>query len=264
MNVDLHMHTTCSDGVYTPEQLTAMAAERGIRILSITDHDTVAAYHDHTFADGVTVIPGIEMSSEYDGEDVHILGLHIDPSAPVLVDYCRCFRERRFKRAMEIVDKCISLGYDLDRKTLEERAAQGGTVGRPHIARLLVEKGYFSDVHAVFDELLYRNGPAYVPYHRNRIDECITRIHEAKGYAILAHPGLLKRTLHDVLRYSFDGLEVYHPNNRGRFDEFLQIVKKRKWLVSGGSDFHGTPGRYPERLGDFSIQKSQVSDVLVR
>ena len=118
MNVDLHMHTTCSDGVYTPEQLTAMAAERGIRILSITDHDTVAAYHGHTFADGITVIPGIEMSSEYDGEDVHILGLHIDPSAPVLVDYCRRFRERRFKRAMEIVDKCISLGYDLDRKTL--------------------------------------------------------------------------------------------------------------------------------------------------
>lgn len=264
MNVDLHMHTTCSDGVYTPEELTKMALERHIRIMSITDHDTVAAYEGHRFAPGVTVIPGIEMSSEWDCEDVHILGLRVDPKSPVLVDYGRRFRKRRLERAMEMVDKCIALGYELDRKALEERASTTGTVGRPHIARLLVAKGYFPDVHAVFDELLYRNGPAYVPYRRHSIDECIDIIHAAKGYALLAHPGLLKRTLQQVLTHSFDGLEVYHPNNRGRFDEFLHIAKQRKWLISGGSDFHGTPGRYPERLGEFSIEKSQVSDVLVR
>ena len=161
MIVDLHMHTTCSDGVYTPEQLTQMAVDAGLSVMAISDHDTVAAYDgSHRFAAGVRVIPAIEISSECDGEDVHILGYGIDTADAGLQAYCAQFKERRFNRALEIVDRCRSLGYDINRSGIEATLRQGGTVGRPHIARLLVAKGYFPDVKTVFDKLLYRGGPA--------------------------------------------------------------------------------------------------------
>lgn len=106
-------------------------------------------------------------------------------------------------------------------------------------------KGYFPDVKTVFDKLLYRGGPAYVPYHRRSIDDCVALIRQAGGTAILAHPGLLKRTLDQVLAHDFDGVEVYHPKNRGRYKEFLKLAEDRHGYVSGGSDFHGTTGRFP-------------------
>ena len=186
MIVDLHMHATCSDGVYTPEQLTQMAVDAGLSVMAISDHDTVAAYDgSHRFAAGVRVIPAIEISSECDGEDVHILGYGIDTADAGLQAYCAQFKERRFNRALEIVDRCRSLGYDIDRSGIEATLRQGGTVGRPHIARLLVAKGYFPDVKTVFDKLLYRGGPAYVPYHRRSIDDCVALIRQAGGTAIL-------------------------------------------------------------------------------
>lgn len=263
MIVDLHMHTTCSDGVYTPEELTAMAVDAGISVMAISDHDSVAAYDGtHPFADGVRVIQAIEMSSEYGKEDVHILGYYIDPHEDGMASYCRQFRQRRYARAMEIVEKCISLGYDIDVDALQKMAPTGGTVGRPHIARALVAKGYFPNVKAVFKDLLYRDGPAYVPYHRHTIEECIDIIHAAGGLAVLAHPGLLKDGLDEVLAKPFDGLEVYHPENRGRFKEFAAIAKEKHWYISGGSDFHGTKGRFPEQTGIFTVDGSSVQDLL--
>ena len=146
MLVDLHMHTTCSDGVYTPEQLTRMAVDAKLSVMAISDHDTVAAYDgSHSFAPGVHVIPAIEISSECDGEDVHILGYGIDTADEGLQAYCAQFKERRFNRALKIVDRCRALGYDIDRSAIEATLQQGGTVGRPHIARQLVAKGYFPE-----------------------------------------------------------------------------------------------------------------------
>ena len=263
MLVDLHMHTTCSDGVYTPEQLTRMAVDAKLSVMAISDHDTVAAYDgSHSFAPGVHVIPAIEISSECDGEDVHILGYGIDTADEGLQAYCAQFKERRFNRALEIVDRCRALGYDIDRSAIEATLQQGGTVGRPHIARQLVAKGYFPDVKTVFDKLLYRGGPAYVPYHRRSIDDCVVLIRQAGGIAVLAHPGLLKRTLDQVLAHDFDGVEVYHPKNRGRYKEFLKLAEDRHWYVSGGSDFHGTTGRFPEKVGVFTVDAQAVKALL--
>ena len=262
MKIDLHMHTTYSDGVYTPEELTSMAVQAGLDIIAISDHDTTAAYSGHDFAPGLTVIRAIEMSSECEDEDVHVLGYYIDPHSPELTDYCRQFRKKRLHRALEIVDKCIERGYNLDRKSVEDLLDKGGTVGRPHIARMLVDGGYCPDVKTAFDTLLYRGGPVYVPYKRWSIDECIGLIHAAGGVAVLAHPGLLNHTLSQVLAHPFDGIEVFHPNNRGRFDEFLALAHKHHWLISGGSDFHGVSGRFPETLGLFSVQEQQVADFL--
>jgi predicted metal-dependent phosphoesterase TrpH len=265
MKADLHMHTSCSDGIYTPEQLTAMAAAAGLSVIAISDHDTVAAYDGtHSFAAGLQVIRAIEMSSEYEGEDVHILGFYIDPVEAGLQEYCRSFKQRRLSRALEIVDKCISLGYEIDKKAIHAIVEKGGTVGRPHIARILVAQGYFPDVKSVFKQLLYRGGPAYIPYHRRTIAECIAIIHQAGGVAVLAHPGLLHQALQPVLQFPFDGLEVYHPNNAGRYEEFAAIAHKKHWYISGGSDFHGVPGRFPEHVGLYSVDDRQVSRLLHR
>ena len=263
MIVDLHMHTTCSDGVYTPEQLTQMAVDAGLDVIAISDHDTVAAYDgSHKFAAGVRIIPAIEISSECDGEDVHILGYGIDTTDEAMLSYCREFKQRRFDRAMQIVDRCLENGYEIDRKVVEDMVHKGGTVGRPHIARMLVEKGYFPDVKTVFDKVLYHGGPLYVPYTRRTIDECVALIRKVGGIAVLAHPGLLKRTLDEVLTHDFDGVEVYHPKYRGRFEEFLKLAQDRHWYISGGSDFHGTIGRFPEKLGIFTVDSEKVQALL--
>ena len=263
MIVDLHMHTSCSDGVYAPDQLTAMAAEAHLGAMAISDHDTVDAYSGAwDLGTTVPIIPAIEMSTECNGEDVHVLGYYIDVDNADLVDYCREFKQRRFKRVMQIVDRCIGLGYHIDREQIELMMKKGGTVGRPHIARMLIEKGYYQSVHEVFDKILYRGGPAYVPYTRNTISECIDLIHGAGGLAILAHPGMIKNNLTTVLQSSFDGIEVFHPENRGREQEFMAMAESRGWYVSGGSDFHGVAGRFPEKLSEFTIDAAPLQRLL--
>lgn len=263
MKVDLHMHTNCSDGVLVPEDLAEKAFAAGLDTIAVTDHDTLAAYDGACrFPDGLRVITGIEMSSEYDGGDVHVLGYYIDPADLDMSDYCRDFKRRRLDRAGEMIARCTALGYTLERREIERILDKGGTVGRPHIARMLISRGYFPDVKTVFNALLYRGGPAYVPYKRCSIEECIDLIHGAGGIAVLAHPSLVKSGLAEVLGKPFDGVEVYHPRNRGRYDEFLAGAHRRGRLVSGGSDFHGTAGRYPEQIGVYTVDGRDVRAIL--
>ena len=263
MIVDLHMHTSCSDGVYAPDQLTAMAAEAHLGAMAISDHDTVDAYSGKwDFDPTVPIIPAIEISTECNGEDVHVLGYYIDTKCPELIDYCQQFKQRRFNRSMEIVDRCIALGYYIDRSQIEKMINKGGTIGRPHIARMLIDKGYYHSVKEVFDKILYRGGPAYIPYKRRTIKECIDLIHKAGGLAVLAHPGMVKENLATVLRYSFDGIEVFHPENVGREAEFLTLAKERDWYISGGSDFHGVSGRFPENLSEFKVDSKPLERLL--
>jgi predicted metal-dependent phosphoesterase TrpH len=263
MNVDLHMHTHCSDGVYEPEQLAQMAVDAGLAVISITDHDTVAAYDgSHHFPASLRIIPGIELSSDYGGEDIHVLGYYIDPHHEAIQSYSKQFRQRRLKRAMQMVDKCISLGYVVDKNQIEALLQKGGTVGRPHLAKMMVERGYYPDIKTVFDKLLYRGGPAYIPYHRYTVDQCIDLIHQAGGIAFLAHPGMIKQKLDPILQFQFDGVEVYHPENRGHFDEFSRLAVQKHWLVSGGSDYHGVPKRYPEQVGVFCVDADNVRELL--
>lgn len=263
MNVDLHMHTNCSDGMYSPEELTALAVQANLQVIAISDHDTVEAYtSSHSFASGVHVIPAIEMSSEYEGEDVHILGYYIQTDHPALQAYCMQFKERRQRRAIEMVEKCRHLGYEIDSDSIESVLKKGGTIGRPHIARILVQKGYFSTVRDVFEKLLYRDGPAYVPYQRKTIEECIQIIHQAGGLAVLAHPGLIHHGLDAILQRPFDGLEVYHPQNKDRWPYYKHLAEQRHWYISGGSDFHGVKGRFPEQVGLYTVNSNDVERLI--
>ena len=263
MSVDLHMHTSCSDGIYAPDQLTNMAVKARLSTIAISDHDTVSAY-DETwhFNPAVRVIPAMEMSSEYDGEDVHILGFYIDPQSTAISDYCHSFQERRRQRALAMVDRCNDLGYKIEDTQVENMLDKEGTIGRPHIARMLIDSGYFLNTQVVFRELLYRGGPAYVPYTRCTIDECIKTIHAGGGIAVLAHPGLLKKNLKTILASPFDGLEVYHPDNLGREADFITIAQSRNWFISGGSDFHGMANRYPDLPGVFTFDTTLLQPLL--
>ena len=181
MIVDLHMHTTCSDGVYTPEQLTQMAVDAGLSVMAISDHDTVAAYDgSHRFAAGVRVIPAIEISSECDGEDVHILGYGIDTADASLQAYCAQFKERRFNRALEIVDRCRSLGYDINRSGIEATLRQGGTVGLPLLLpacswpRAISPTSRFGSINCSTAAVRLTS-----PGHRRSIDDCVALIRQA-------------------------------------------------------------------------------------
>lgn len=263
MIVDLHVHTDCSDGVYSPEEVTEKAARAGLSAISLTDHDTLTAYDGtHHLNPDIRIIPGIEMSSEYADGDVHILGYYIDTKNEELLEYCRDFSLRRLNRAVLMAQKCCEAGYDIDPCEVRTCVQKGGTVGRPHLARMLIKKGYFTDIKSVFDTLLYRGGPAYVPYERKTINECINLIHKAGGCAVLAHPSLVKKGLADVEAQPFDGIEVYHPKNKGRYDEFTALAEDRGLLISGGSDFHGTAGRFPEELGLFTVPAGKVTNLL--
>ena len=263
MPADLHMHTTCSDGVLSPEELAREALAAGLSVIAITDHDTLAAYDgSHVYPQELRIIRGIEMSSDYGGEDVHILGYYVNPADADLQEYCSTFKKRRLERAQKMIRRCAALGYPLSAEEAETVVTGNTVIGRPHIARLLVKTGYFPDVKTVFDKILYRGGPAYIPYERHTVDECIDLIHGAGGIAVLAHPALVKKHLADVVSYPFDGMEVYHPRNIRREDEFLCIARQRGFLVSGGSDFHGTAGRFPEKIGVFTVDEADVAALL--
>lgn len=263
MKVDLHMHTTCSDGVYTPQELIRRAAQANIRMLAITDHDTVEAHvSGYTRSQEVEVIRAIEMSSRYGEEDVHILGYDIDVRNQALQSYCRDYSQRRKIRAWRMFQRCLDLGYTLDAQAFEALLAKKGSVGRPHIARLLIEKGYFTEVGEVFHAILHRGAPAYVPYERESIASCIQLIHQAGGMAVLAHPGLIADGLEAVLQYPFDGMEVYHPKQRGHFDTYEKLAYRHHFLMTGGSDYHGTKGRFPENVGGFTVESGQIEAFL--
>ena len=146
MFVDLHVHTDCSDGVYSPEEVTEKAVRAGLSVISLTDHDTVAAYDGtHRLNPDIRIIPGIEMSSEYADGDVHILGYYIDTANEELLEYCHDFAQRRLERAVLMAQKCCEAGYDIDPCEVRTYVQKGGTVGRPHLARMLIKKGYFID-----------------------------------------------------------------------------------------------------------------------
>ncbi len=191
MLVDLHTHSTFSDGRYTPAMLVEEAAAKGLSVLAITDHDSwngVGEAQAAAAKAGVRLIAGVELGSQYAGDSVHILAYHVRTDCLALqkkMDEMRCGRERRLHA---ILGKLENLGYYVE---VEECDPKNRAVGRPHVAKALVAKGYFASVQEAFDVLLRRGGPAYVPQPKLAPDEAIELIHQAGGFADLAHPSEL-------------------------------------------------------------------------
>lgn len=261
--VDLHVHTNCSDGTYDPSTIVEMAQQAGLQSLAITDHDTLDAYTQISHIQTeVQIIKGIEMTLDYDGAEIHLLGLHISAKDEGLITYTEMFKERRRVRGLQIIDKCRKLGYGLSDQEVEPLLSGKASIGRAHIARLLVASGYFPTVSAVFKTILGINGSAYIPNNKLSVQDGIELIHHAGGIAVVAHPIIIKQSLLDLLRLPVDGLEVYHPKQIGKYDEYRAMAMERGLMISGGSDFHGTPDRYPCQLGVFDVAEKWVEKIV--
>ncbi len=268
--IDLHLHTTCSDGLDTPEELVETAVVSGYRAISITDHDTVEGVIRGLAAaegTGLEVIPGIEMSALEDMSDIHILGYHIDYTDENFIHRIAFFKEKRHERAEEIVESLNRLGLDIQIDTVL-RMAHGAPVGRPHIAEALVSEELVTTYDEAFARYIGTHGPAYVPKYRVTPREAIELIIRSGGVPVLAHPGVLNRDelIVEFLEYGLMGVEAIHPLHPIEKQAYYEnIAKKYGLIVTGGSDWHGKGRRRATKkpAPSLKVTEKTVSDLKV-
>lgn len=259
MKADLHVHTTASDGRLAPEEVMTAAAAADLSHIAITDHDTLdglAAIMTRPAASAPVLIPGIEFSTDLPANEVHVLGYYIDPANGELRRQLKLITEDRTDRAERMVAKLAKLGYPLSVDRVLAIAGDTSSVGRPHVAAALIERGYFPDNETVFDAVLGHDRPGYVPHYKLTPADTIAIIKGAGGLAVLAHPGLVgdDAIVKEVIALGVDGLEVYHPrHDPAETARYVALAAACRLLVTGGSDFHGIPGRFPEKLGVFTV-----------
>jgi predicted metal-dependent phosphoesterase TrpH len=248
-HIDLHTHTTASDGSLSPTELVQLAKHQGLAALAVTDHDSVEAIPEVTAAGeelGIRVIPGIEISSGYQGIELHIHGYYINHNVPRLKPVlARCITSRD-DRNPKIIERLCALGLNLTYEDVKTYAG-AATIGRPHIAQILVRKGYATSVADAFDRYLADDGPAYVARNLPSVQEVITLIRDIGGVAVLAHPmyaGRRKPSIDqhcaDLQGFGLAGLEtLYSSHTAQQTDRFRSIAREHGLLITGGSDFHG-------------------------
>lgn len=241
---DLHTHTTASDGQLTPEELVRLANQFHLDAVAITDHDTTAAIEPARIAadSSLQVIPGIEIGARSSEEKVDILGYLIDPRHPELQQRLAHFRSSRLQRGQMIVERLAQIGAPVDWARVTALAG-GDTVGRPHIARALVEAGQVASIKEAFDRYIGSGCPAYVPRATISPEEAIRLIHAAGGAAVLAHPVYVRGLPSMVARLAaagLDGIEVAYPDHTPEIEACArQLAHQFDLVMTGGSDFHG-------------------------
>ena len=242
-HVDLHAHSTASDGSKSPTAVVAAAKAARLSAIALTDHDTMDGVAEAVGAadmHGIRVVPGVELSATDDQREVHLLGLHIQRPSTI-EESLREFRNRRRARAVQIVAKLNALGVPI---TFEDVLALAGdaAIGRPHLARVLIDGGWARDSRDAFDRYLGAGRPAYVAKHRLSVADAIALVHAGGGLAVLAHPGSEGRreTIERFVAVGLDGVEVRHPGHTGEDTNRLAALVDFFGLVaSGGSDWHG-------------------------
>jgi hypothetical protein len=247
--IDLHTHSTYSDGSLSPRELVQLAKERKLRAIALTDHDTVAGLEEAVAAGddlGVEVVPGVEISAQYPPGTMHILGYYLHPAHQNLLEALKKLQQARAERNPKIIQRLQALGLDISTNEVLDLSA--GQVGRPHIAKALVNKGYVSSIDEAFSRYLKKGAVAYVEKFRFPPDEAIDMIRRAGGIAVLAHPftlGInkpdeLALLVHELAEKGLEGIEVFYPGHTREMVVIYEDVGKRLGLVcTGGSDFHG-------------------------
>ena len=241
---DLHTHTTHSDGALSPYELITKAKNAGLSIISITDHDSVSALEEAVEfgkESGVEVIAGMELSTSFNDQEIHILGYFVDYRSKTLLDALAVFRGRRRKRAERIVDKLNRMNIPLRLESVLANAT-GDSIGRPHIANALVSGGHAESYHQAFSKYIGDGKPAYEKKEEYSIEDTVSLIAEAGGLSFLAHPGrsMNEALLFQLIKAGLDGIEVIHPSHSPDLVRYYRgIVDEYCLLESGGSDFHG-------------------------
>lgn len=244
MKADLHIHTTASDGTLLPSQVVKKACEIGLKAIAIADHDTVDGVCEALEAakkDNIRVIPAIELSCDYNDMEVHLLGYFINIRDPRLLNTLGFLKEERSKRAGKILDKLSKLGIHISLDKVKN-ISENASVGRPHIARALVNSGYVYNVQQAFESLLGKNCPGYVAREKLKLEEAVQLVKKIGGVPVLAHPGLLPGldVLGSIIEKGVMGLEVYYPaHDSDLIKELIKICVQKNLIVTGGSDYHG-------------------------
>jgi predicted metal-dependent phosphoesterase TrpH len=251
------VHTTASDGLLSPADLVERAKGIGLRAVAVTDHDTVAGLPEAVAAGrthGVEVVPGMELTSYIGRTEVHVVGLFIDPYDGVAAERIEPYRLARRDRMAEMVRRLAALGVDVDVDEVHAEAPQGA-VGRPHLARVLVRRGFACDESDAFVQYLRPDGPVYVKKREMSPVEAIALVRELGGLPVYAHPGVSRfdERVQGFRDAGLVGIEAWHPKHtRADVRHYARLAERRGLLVSGGSDFHG-PGRSEMGLGELEI-----------
>jgi predicted metal-dependent phosphoesterase TrpH len=243
--VDLHTHTTASDGTLTPRELVRLAARRGVRVLAITDHDSTEglgeALDEARAWPLLTIVPGIEINCDVEGAEVHVLGYLMDYEAGWFQAFCRAQREERRARVHRMAARLAELGLPIDAGEVLALVREG-SAGRPHVAQVMVARGYVKTVREAFDRYLAAGRPAHVPRVKLGPPDAVRLLRRAGGVPVLAHPGLADRDalIPELVEAGLLGIECYyseHSNEqRGRY---LELCRTYDLVATGGSDFHG-------------------------
>jgi predicted metal-dependent phosphoesterase TrpH len=249
-HVDLHLHTTASDGVLSPSEIVRYAKAKGLQAIAITDHDTIDGCEEGLLEGqriGFEVIPGIEISAEHSPGSMHILGFFLDIHHPLLNERLEYLQKARAERNPKMVAKLNQLGIEV---TYEEvlKASGGGQVGRPHFANVLLEKKVVRSFQEAFDRFLKKGAPAYVDKFRFTSKEALHFIHEARGVAVLAHPNTLgvngyselEKVILRLVDEGLQGIEVYYPeHSSAEVAQYKSLADRYHLLSTGGTDYHG-------------------------
>lgn len=244
MRIDLHTHTTASDGLLDAPALIAEASTRGVGLLAVSDHDTTAGVDAALEAGrkaGVEVWPAVELSCDVEAGEVHVLGYFVDHRLPWLQALLDRLREGRLRRAERMVERLSALGAPIDFARVAALSG-GGAVGRPHVARALVEAGWVRDLPEAFERYIGRHGPAYVERLKVTPGEAVTILRAAGGLAVLAHPGWARNDewISALVHSGLDGIEVYYPDHTPTLvAHYVALARQYGLLMTGGTDFHG-------------------------
>jgi predicted metal-dependent phosphoesterase TrpH len=269
MSVDLHLHTTASDGCMSPREVVEMAANLGLHAIAVSDHDTVAGVDEARLAGnelGVEVIPALEFSSRYYSRDIHILGYFVSLDAVQLHTYIKRLRKARSERIVKIVDCLREHSIDINVDDVRSVAGQA-SIGRPHIARVLLEKGFVKDFSEAFQKYLRRDALCYIEKFVYPPDKLISLIHQIGGVAVFAHPGHsgLDDYIPELVAMGIDGLEAYHSDHSEQVREhYVRLAAEHGLIVTGGSDCHGRVSTHGIRMGTNYVPDEVVDQLRAR
>lgn len=260
---DLHMHTSCSDGTKSPTDLVEAADARGIQVLAVTDHDTVAGVVEaqkEARERGRDLIAGIELSATLGEDEVHLLAYGVDPTHGALLEHLQWMREARHRRARKMIDQLRDHGLTIPEGALAAQVEDTSAVGRPHVAAVLMAEGHVDTTRQAFERYLGREGPGFVDKPTVKAADVLALVHRVGGVGVLAHPGdgMSSRHVRRLAEKGLDGIEVYHPSHRTSLAGYYRrLADGYDLLVTGGSDYHGRTENEENHFGTIGLSKAE-------
>lgn len=269
MGIDLHVHTVCSDGALRPEEVAEKACQLGLEGFAVTDHDTVAGLEGARLAAarlGLIFVPGVELSTDWEDKDVHILGYFVDPDEERFRASLIWLQNTRLTRVQKMVAKLNAFGCPVSLERVKE-LARGESIGRVHVAQAIIEAGRAESIEDAFRRFIGRTAPCYVPRSRLSPFSAVRIIRRNGGAAVLAHPGLVgdDEIIFQLQRVGLVGLEAFYPQHTPEQEaHYLKLARQQNLVVTGGSDYHGVSGEAFDVLGARSAPKAVVRELFWR